>query len=79
MEIHPGSIWPINTLLFLHPLFQVNVVSSSLHAVLFYSQTVATSAHVRIVLFALEEHYASNHGFIIIIKILATVYGVWSL
>ena len=74
-----AAFGPLTLFYFFILFFQVNVVSSSLHAVLFYSQAVVTSAHVRIVLFALEEHYASNHGFIIITKILATMYGVWSL
>ena len=70
---------PLTLFYFLILFFQINAVSSSLHAVLFYSQTIASTAHVRIILFALEKYSVSRSVFITIVKILATrsmVFGI---
>ena len=70
---------PLTLFYFFILFFQINAVSSSLHAVLFYSQAISTTAHCRIILFALGEHFPSNHWFIIVAKLLTTIYGVWNL
>ena len=74
-----AAFGPLSLFYFLILFFQINAVSSSLHAVLFYSQTITSTAHVRIILFALEEHSVSRSVFITIVKILVTLYGVWNL
>ena len=70
---------PLTIFYFFILFFQVNAISSPLHALLFYSQTIGSTVQARIVLFALKEHYGSNHVFVIVAKILATVYGIWTL
>ena len=57
--------------------FQINAVSSSLHAVLFYSQVISCAPQARIILFALQ-HF-NNNEIITAVKILVTLYGVWNL
>ena len=73
-----AAFGPLTIFYFFILFFQINAVSSSLHAVLFYCQIIAYAPHVRIFLFALEEHDL-NHSFITAAKILATLYGVWNL
>ena len=69
---------PLTIFYFLILFFHINAISSSLHAVLIYSLTVASSTHIRITLFALERHFI-NPTFITTAKILVTLYGVWNL
>ena len=76
-----AAFGPLTIFYFLILFFQVNAISSSLHAVLFYSQTISFAPQVRIILFSLEEHIVqfSNSAFTTTAKILATLYGVWNL
>ena len=72
-----AAFGPLTIFYFFILFFQINAVSSSLHAVLFYSQTISCAPHARIVLFALQ-HFNTNE-IITAAKILATLYGVWNL
>ena len=69
---------PLTIFYFLILFFQVNAISSSLHAVIFYCQTMSFAPQLRIFLFMLEEHPQSSN-YITTVKILATVYCVWNL
>ena len=69
---------PLTIFYFFILFFQINAVSSSLHAFLLYSLIIASAPHTRFVLFGLEE-YSNHNAFIITAKILGTLYGVWNL
>ena len=73
---------PLTLFYFFILFFQINAVSSSLYAVLFYSQAIAPTPYTRMVLFALKEHFNNRKGLITALtaaKVLATPYGVWNL
>ena len=69
---------PLTIFYFFILFFQINAVSSFLHAFLLYSLIIASAPHTRFVLFGLEE-YSNHNAFIITAKILGTLYGVWNL
>lgn len=73
-----AAFGPLTLFYFFILLFKINAVSSSLHAVLFYSQVLSSTAHVRIVLFALESQFG-NGITTTAAKVLVTLYGIWSL
>ena len=72
-----AAFGPLTIFYFFILFFQINAVSSSLHAVLFYSQVISCAPQARIILFALQ-HFNTNE-IITAAKILATLYGVWNL
>ena len=69
---------PLMIFYFLILFFQVNAITTSLHAVLFYSQIIVSAPQARILLFALDERFI-NRTIITAAKILGTLCGVWNL
>ena len=67
---------PLTIFYFLVLVFNINMTSSRLHGVIWYSQFISFPAFVRIVLFAFNIKYVE---FLKAIKVAYTFYGLWNL
>ena len=67
---------PLTFFYFITLLFNINVTSSHLHGVVWFSQALSMPAFIRIILFSINVY---NPGLLIVVKIFLVFYSFWNL